>query len=354
MPGIMDRIYAGLLGPTTNYGGILNPAAEKQAQQQARSAMYAQLLQAGGPSTQRIGLGQALGGAAMAGQNAQQESLKQALQAQLMQSQITRNEKTNLPTSAEEFEYFQKLSPEQQAQYNAMRAKSGPAAIQEFEYFQKLPPDQQAQYTKLQRQPTVPKVVMIGNVPHLVDPVTGERRPLSTLENEAAGAGAVEQAKGYGSSFGKAAGELAGNIQKKGSDAKVAQATLEGADALIDVATGSTAGAVRDKFAAAFGYATEPAEALAELKVLQANLMLSQPRMEGPQSDRDVQLYREAAGQLGEPGVPAALKKAALRQIIALQNKYTERADAASPMNPAATTKPGVKKRYNPATGKIE
>lgn len=338
MPGVMDRIYSGLLGPTTNYGGILDPRAEEMAKRQAQMAFASQLMQAGGYSKTPVTMGQALGTAMAGGQQAQTDSLNQALQANLMQSQIARNSKVNQPTSVEEYEYVKNLPPEEQAVFNQMKAKSGPAAIQEFMFFKSLPPDEQAQYIKLQRQPTVPKVVMIGNVPHLVDPVTGEKRPLSSLEQEAAGAGAVKQAEGYGAAFGKAAGEVAGNIQKKGSDAKMAQSTLEGADALIDIATGSAAGNVRDKFAAAFGYATEPAQALAELKVLQANLMLNQPRMEGPQSDRDVQLYREAAGQLGEPGVPAEIKKAALRQIINLQNKYSDRAAGAGTVNPAAPT----------------
>jgi hypothetical protein len=338
MPNFMDRINAGLLGPAQNYGGLLSPQDQQAAQQQAQMAMYANLMGAGGWSDKPTSLGQAIGGASQAGRASQTEGLQSALQAQLMKSQMARNEKAGMPTSAEEFEYRQKLTPEQQVQFDALRAKSGPAAIQEFEYFKKLPPEEQATFTKLQRQPTVPKVVMIGNVPHLVDPVTGAKQPLSTLENEAAGAGAVKQAEGYGAACGKAAGELSGSVQKKGADAKVAQSTLDGADALIDIATGSSVGAARDKFAAAFGYATEPAQALAELKVLQANLMLNQPRMEGPQSDRDVQLYREAAGQLGEPGVPADIKKAALRRIYALQDKYTANADAATPVNPAAPT----------------
>lgn len=349
MPNFYDTLMSRIMGPQQNYGGLLDPNAQTAAQNDGRMAMAAQLLQAGGWSPHRVGIGQAIGSSITAGQQAQQQSLQAALQAQLLKSQIARNEKQNLPTSAEEFEYFKKLSPEDQETFNAMRAKSGPAAIQEFQYFKTLSPEDQATFTKLQRQPTVPKVVMIGNVPHLVDPVTGARTPLSSLEQEATGAREVKQAEAEGAAFGKAAGEISGGIQKKGSDAKGAQKALEGAEALIDIATGSGAGAVRDKFAAAFGYSTDAANALAELKVLQANLMLAQPRMEGPQSDRDVQLYREAAAQLGEPGVPAAQKKAALRRIIELQNKYIERAAGESPANT-----PPAKKRYNPATGKIE
>jgi hypothetical protein len=44
--------------------------------------------------------------------------------------------------------------------------------------------------------------------------------------------------------------------------------------------------------------------------------------MEGPQSDRDVQLYREAAGQLGDPSVPRETKKAAIQTIRRLQQVY--------------------------------
>lgn len=88
MPNFMDRINAGLLGPTTNYGGIIDPAAEQQARQQAQMAMYANLLQAGGYSDHRTTLGQAVGGAAMAGRGAQNEGLQSALQAQLMKSRI--------------------------------------------------------------------------------------------------------------------------------------------------------------------------------------------------------------------------------------------------------------------------
>jgi hypothetical protein len=101
---------------------------------------------------------------------------------------------------------------------------------------------------------------------------------------------------------------------------------LDIADPLIEAATGSVAGAGRDKLAAAFGVAPQGAQAIAQLKVLQAGLMTNMPRMEGPQSDRDVQLYREAAGQIGDPAVPRDIKKAAVNTIRAIQERYKERA----------------------------
>lgn len=88
MPNFMDKINAGLLGPTTNYGGIIDSAAEQNARDQAKMAMYARLLAAGGPSSQPTSIGQAIGGAMQAGQQTQSAGLQQALQAQLMKSRI--------------------------------------------------------------------------------------------------------------------------------------------------------------------------------------------------------------------------------------------------------------------------
>jgi uncharacterized protein (UPF0147 family) len=65
--------------------------------------------------------------------------------------------------------------------------------------------------------------------------------------------------------------------------------------------------------------------------------MTSMPRMEGPQSDRDVELYSKAAGQIGDPNVPRDIKKAAVKTIRALQDKYVDRANT---QNGAPTADP--------------
>jgi hypothetical protein len=113
----------------------------------------------------------------------------------------------------------------------------------------------------------------------------------------------------------------------QGGDRRAAQARntlqiLDEADKLIDEATGSLAGAGRDIIARGVGNATPGAQAIARLKVVETNLMLNMPRMEGPQSDRDVQLYREAAGQIGDPTVPRETKRAALQTIRSLNERY--------------------------------
>lgn len=109
---------------------------------------------------------------------------------------------------------------------------------------------------------------------------------------------------------------------KRVTQAKNALEVLNEADKLIDQSTGSYIGAGVDMGMRAIGQSTPGAEASARLKVLQAALMLNMPRMEGPQSDRDVQLYREAAGQIGDPTIPAPIKKAASATIRTLNEQY--------------------------------
>lgn len=97
---------------------------------------------------------------------------------------------------------------------------------------------------------------------------------------------------------------------------------LDQADKLINDATGSYGGMAFDKATQLFGGSTKGAESIAQLKVLEGALMMNQPRMEGPQSDKDVAMYRQMAGQLGDPTVPANIKRAALKQIRTLNEKY--------------------------------
>ena len=105
---------------------------------------------------------------------------------------------------------------------------------------------------------------------------------------------------------------------------------------LIEKGTSSYAGAAVDQAARVFGASTPGSEAGAKLKALEGALMMAQPRMEGPQSDKDVALYKQMAGQIGDPTVPAKNKAAALDAIDALHRKYTNGADAPKPGTPKA------------------
>lgn len=97
---------------------------------------------------------------------------------------------------------------------------------------------------------------------------------------------------------------------------------LSQAERLIGQSTGSVAGAIYDKAAGAFGESTPGAEAIASLKTIAGQIVSKMPRMEGPQSNYDVQMYKEMAGDLANPYVPREQRLAALRTIRLLNEKY--------------------------------
>jgi hypothetical protein len=123
---------------------------------------------------------------------------------------------------------------------------------------------------------------------------------------------------------------------KREASAKNLMTVLDEADNLIGKATGSYLGAGVDQAARVFGGATGGDKAIAQLKVLEGNLMMNQPRMEGPQSDKDVLLYRQNAGQIGDPTVPNSIKKAALKEIRKITEKYAGVAPAADDIHAQA------------------
>lgn len=97
------------------------------------------------------------------------------------------------------------------------------------------------------------------------------------------------------------------------------------ANSLFSKATGSGAGKARDATAAFFGKSTEGAQAAAQLKVVAGKLVAAVPKFSGPQSDADVKLYREMAGQVGDESLPVETRKAALQTVVELQRGEAER-----------------------------
>lgn len=123
-------------------------------------------------------------------------------------------------------------------------------------------------------------------------------------------------------------GTTAADVEQKQRDANAVISLLDMAEPLLDSATASTAGNIRDQAAALLGISTTGAEAAAQLKALGGLLISRMPRMQGPQSNLDVQLYREMAGQIGDPTIPADTRRAAMQTIRMLNEKYAGGAQA--------------------------
>lgn len=120
---------------------------------------------------------------------------------------------------------------------------------------------------------------------------------------------------------------------------RVAQAAetvtiLQDAIALLPEATGGLAGQVRDAAGRAVNQSTEGSRATARLKLLGAKLVANVPRFEGPQSNIDVQFYREAAGDLANPDLSTGERMAAAELMLEIAQRYATPTEAAPP--PAA------------------
>ena len=105
-------------------------------------------------------------------------------------------------------------------------------------------------------------------------------------------------------------------------DANEALAVISEAEKLIPQSTGSGIGAIADSTAGFFGFAPSGAQAGGRLKALEGMLVSKMPKMSGPQSDKDVLLYKQMAGQIGDTSIPVPVRMAALETIKRLQEQY--------------------------------
>lgn len=205
-----QSVLNGLLG-TPQGNGLLSDDEKRAAQQQGLLALGAQMLQASGPSPVKTSLGQALGQGLLSGQQAQQQSLQQALQAQLLQSQINRNEARQAgttPAAVQEYEYAKtngyKGSFDEWKRIAAAQPQA-PAALQEWEAFSKMNQEQQAQYLNMKRSNQPYTMIETADGKALLNRTTGGQKPLTTRDQEADAAGKMAEAEAGGKITGGAA-----------------------------------------------------------------------------------------------------------------------------------------------------
>lgn len=105
-------------------------------------------------------------------------------------------------------------------------------------------------------------------------------------------------------------------------DANEALQLIKTAKEIIPKSTGSYLGAGVDQVARVFGSSTGGDTAAAQLKALEGALISKMPKMSGPQSDKDVLLYKQMAGEIGDPTIPQARKMAALQVIEQIQQRH--------------------------------
>lgn len=111
-------------------------------------------------------------------------------------------------------------------------------------------------------------------------------------------------------------------------------AILPEIEKILPNATHSYLGKGLDLAGNVFGKSTQGQQASAQLKTLSGQLVSLMPKMSGPQSDKDVAMYKEMAGNLADDTLPIQTRMAALQSIRNLNNKY--KAMAANQNQPQA------------------
>lgn len=101
---------------------------------------------------------------------------------------------------------------------------------------------------------------------------------------------------------------------------------LDEIDEVLDrgKATSSIVGAGIDATAKLWGANPRGSLDAARLDALGGQLVMMMPRMEGPQSDKDVDLYKQMAGRVGSRTTTIAARKAAMETIRRLNKKYED------------------------------
>lgn len=128
--------------------------------------------------------------------------------------------------------------------------------------------------------------------------------------------------------------------EKPVTEAKESLQLINQAEKLLDTATGSLTGTGVDILAGAVGKSTAGAQDAAKLKAIQGALVAKMPKMSGPQSDKDVLLYREMAAQVGDSTIPADTRKAALQTLREIQERYAKVPEGSSkPIEPTSPFK---------------
>lgn len=215
---------------------------------------------------------------------------------------------------------------------------STPANIQEWDRYSRMTPEEQVRYLQLKR---ADRWIDTGGSNVRIDPVSGA--PVYEVPNTLPPDKQAE-VDANAASNALTVNELRSIIEPGG---------------LLDQSTGSGLGAARDAVAGVFGASTGGAEAIAQLRPIAHRVLMNVPRFSGPQSDRDVQAYREAAGQIADPTLPVAVRKAAVKTIIDLTEKarqYNPRLSYPTGQPSPAQTRSSAapRLRYNPQTGALE
>lgn len=229
------------------------------------------------------------------------------------------------------YQASQEITPYQQAQLGlegqriAASQSSGantPSAVREYEYVSQLPPEEQQRYLNVKRAQQFIDlgggIAPVGFGGSIQPQIEKSLAPENLPETRAAQTEASERAK--------AVVEADTTMTKKLKSADSMIGLVDEARQVLPSATNGALQNIVTSGAAVGGLSTDQSKADARLKTIAAGLVANVPRFEGPQSNIDVQFYKEAAGDVANPNKPIGDRLEALNQIEILQRKAQSQA----------------------------
>lgn len=171
------------------------------------------------------------------------------------------------------------------------------------------------------------------------------------IDARVAGGGRAQEVEALGAGRGKNVAENEGSAIKAEKISSNLLDNISEAKKLIPNATGSGIGALRDAGGRMIGVTSEAAKNASRLETLAGWMVANVPRMEGPQSNIDVENYKTMAARVGNRELPTEERMAALDTLEKLQSKYSEKNRAAMGGSVKASEgQPARKLVYDPAT----
>lgn len=208
-----------------------------------------------------------------------------------------------------------------------------PADVKSWQYRNSLPADQQPQFDAYRRNQ---QVIDLGGVYGVVGP-NGSVTPIAQKSIPPAQLPETKSAQATAIKDAEAAAAARAEANKKGVQASNMLDLAAEAKEILPQASSGSFQALGAAAKGLVGMSDESTQANRRLAVISAGLVANVPRMEGPQSDTDVAMYREAAGAVGDSSIPYEDRLAALGTIEALQQKYIDKAPAAPAAAPASS-----------------
>lgn len=205
-----------------------------------------------------------------------------------------------------------------------------PSDIQSYQYYSGLPPEQQKQFLQVKRNTlgTGQLFDEFGNA-SLVPGYSGNR-------------GQIKIDEGRGSKIGAAQGEATGNLERQEIQAPQVLSLIQQARDILPKSTSGMVGRGMTAAANFAGKSTEASRSDKQLNVIAAALTGNVPRFEGPQGVLDVELYKQAAGDVANSSLPYEDRLAALDTMEVIQMKYVNRG-AEQPFSTTSQPTGGIK-----------